>query len=227
MRMNFALAAVLTLGAFTLPARVALAANEGILGKWSITLDTPETPLTIEVEFKKSQTGSITGNVTGSVAPVPNLRFNDPYLEFVISARDAQFLLKGVLKQGALTGRWEQVGKSNSGYWNGVQRSPASVSANDHLEGSWHLIVKIPQNDQSFELRFERQGDSIAGFIGWSGGPVVPIPEVTFKDDKLTLVLNIFDNSYRFEGTLKEGLLSGYWYARGPFIATRKPQQEK
>ncbi len=225
MRTNLALAAVLTLLGFTLPAKVALTADAAILGKWSITLETPETPFTFEVEFQKPGTGPITGAVAGGGTPVAGLRFNDPYLEFAITVRNEKFFLKGVWKQGALTGRWEE--GNRSGYWNGVRRSPAPVSANDRLEGSWRLTVKIPKNDQYFNLRIERQGDLIEGAIGWSDGFMVPIREVSFKDDKLTFEVNVLDNSYRFEGTLKEGALSGYWYARGPFVATKRSQQEK
>ena len=74
-----------------------------------------------------------------------------------------------------------KLGESNSGYWNGARRSPGPVSENGSLEGSWHLVVKIPKNDQSFELQLERRGDWIEGAIGWSSGFMVPIQEATFK----------------------------------------------
>jgi hypothetical protein len=222
MRKKLVLTTLLMLVSFALSARPALAGTETILGKWSITLEMPETPLTIEVEFQKTQSASITGTVIGSPVPVANLRFNDPYLECVLSVREAQLQLKGVLKKGALQGRWEQIGETKSGYWEGVRRSPTTTSTNDNLEGSWKLIIKIPQYNQSFELQLDRQGDSIVGAIGWSGGLMAPLQEVTYKDGKLTFALDVLDNSYRFEGTLKEGMLSGNWYARGPFTATRK-----
>ena len=74
MGIEFALAGILTLFAFTLPARAALKGDEVILGKWSITLETPEAPLTVEVEFQKPRAGLITGTVFGGAAPVTNLR---------------------------------------------------------------------------------------------------------------------------------------------------------
>ena len=190
-----------------------------VAGKWTVQADTPQGPMELGFDLKL-EGGQLVGTVTTlqSVIPMSELKFEDPQLSMQINVMGGDFKLTGVLKEGKLTGTWEQIGGEMKGTWT-AQRDAAPSSApvptaqpSTGIDGSWNSVAVTPEGDLAFGMELKSSGSTIEGRL-IAGGATIPISKASFADGKLSFEIEYDGGLYRIEATLAGDKLSGKWSA--------------
>src|SRR6059036_768098 len=220
------LALVLALGA-PLPG---FAGVEAILGKWLAKAETPAGPVELEIEIRQEGAQLVGTAVTLQASiPLQNLVFEEPNISVELRGAGGQtFRLKGTLKDGRFSGTYEQVGGDMKGPWSMERRAaPASAPATDTgISGTWSSVSVTPNGDLALVLELKQEGEKVTGTVGSEMG-TLPIKDGSYKDNALRYDVEFGGNTYRTEGTLKDGKFTGKWSTvggtdSGPWSAARK-----
>src|SRR5207247_611213 len=206
---SFAL--VLALGA-PLPG---FAGVEAILGKWLAKAETPTGPIELEIEVRQ-EGAQLVGSAAmlQSSIPLANLVFEEPNISVDLSAGGQTFRLKGTLKDGRFSGTYEQVGGDMKGPWS-MERRAAPASATDTgISGTWSSVSVTDNGDLALVLELKQEGEKVTGTVGSEMG-TLPIKDGSYKDNALRYDVEFGGNTYRTEGTLKDGKFTGKWSTVG------------
>jgi hypothetical protein len=209
----------LAVGFLILILAAALFADNGsVAGKWTVQADSPQGPVQLLLDLK-ADGAQLSGTVTAfeSVIPISEVKFEDPQLTLKISVMQGEFKLSGVLKDGKLSGSWEQIGGDMKGAWT-ADRSEAPASAAPAakptvgIDGIWNSLAVTPEGDLSFDVELKSAGAAVEGKIT-AGGASQPISKGSFADSKLSFELEYAGGMYRIDATLAGDKLTGKWSA--------------
>lgn len=232
MRKNFAVAALSLLLTFGFTTGPGLAGVDSILGKWLAKAETPNGPIEMEFELKQEGNQLVgTAAMMQGIIPLAAIKFEEPSLSMELSLGGNSYKLLGALKEGKLSGTWEQMGGDMKGTWSAERKAVAvpavtAAPAAAGVAGTWNCISVTPNGDLALTLELKQEGDKVSGTIGSDRG-TIPIQAASFKENKLQFDLDLGGTVYRVEGILKEIKIEGKWYPAaggegGSFSATRK-----
>jgi hypothetical protein len=107
----------------------------------------------------------------------------------------------------------------------GVVSSPGMAAAEGIL-GKWLVKAETPNGPMELEFDFQQNGNQLAGTAALTQG-VFPLGAIKFEDSKLSMELQLGDNSYRLLGALAADRFTGTWEQiggdlRGTWMAERK-----
>jgi hypothetical protein len=192
------------------------AGPENIVGKWQVKAQTPDGPMDLEFEFRLEGT-ALAGTISTSRGSMPlaALKFEDPNFSADVPTSNDLFKLVATLKDGKLTGTWEQVGTGGKGTWI-AERKVASVSAapaaagGPAILGAWMVVANTPDGDMPFQAEFRQEGATLTGKMVMPSGEIA-LQKLQFSDNKLTFQLDFRGGTYRVEATLANDKLAGKW----------------
>lgn len=192
------------------------AGDGSIIGKWKVSAETSAGPRELEFEFKQ-EGEKLTGTFsvpefTGTFSMV---KFSAPDLTAELAIADGTFKLSAILKDGKLTGTYEQADGDEKGTWTAVQvartASPSeAASPAAGISGTWDSLAVTPGGDMTAALELKQETDKVTGQISSDMGSL-PILAASFKDNTLQFDLDLGGNLYRVKAELKDGKLVGGW----------------
>jgi hypothetical protein len=92
-----------------------------------------------------------------------------------------------------------------------VSLATASGNRSGPLTGTWECVSHDNQGgDMNFTLKLKQNGERVTGVISAPGADLV-FKSGAFKDNRLEMVIESEDSSYKAEATYKDGKLSGTW----------------
>jgi hypothetical protein len=218
--------------------RTGIAGSESLVGKWLVKAETPNGTRELEFEFKLDGT-TLTGfasSTQGSV-PLSALKFEDPNFSSELNAGSDVYKITGTLKEGKLSGTWEQTGRDSKGAWTAERKAAAAPAAAPAaaggIAGLWNTVAATPNGDLPALMELKMEGDKLSGEIRSDMGSM-PIQAASFSGKALQFDLVLGNSTYRIQATLEGDKLTGGWGPAaggegGAWNATRRaaPPAEK
>jgi hypothetical protein len=194
----------------------------GVAGHWEGAIDTPQQPLAIQVDLKKTG-DKWDGTIT---IPAQNLK-GYPLGDLNISGDSAKFVITGAPGTPTFNGKRSPDGKVLSGeFVQGgtsmtfkltrtgdaqIEPLPKSTPITKDLEGSWAGTLSADGKMLHLGLKLTNQPTGATGTVISvdQGNAQIPVTAVVQTGTHLKLVLRPI--AATFEGDLKNGELTGTW----------------
>jgi hypothetical protein len=215
----------LTLGLFESQAQ---AGAESPIGKWVGKAETPNGLLDFQFEFKQQGSQLVgSGMLMQTTITLSAVKFEDPQLSLELSFGGENYRLISTVKEGKLSGTWQQIGGDLKGSFNAERQGPpAPVTTGGGIAGNWTSVAVAPNGEIVANLDLKLDGEILSGVISSDQGSL-EIQKASFKDDKLQFDLDLGGNVYRIEAALKDDKFTGKWSRvgseeSGAWSATRK-----
>ncbi|MBZ5610753.1 MAG: hypothetical protein LAP38_21020 [Acidobacteriia bacterium] len=196
-------------------------------GHWEGAIQTPETPVAIEIDLAKNSQGQLIGTLAN---PSQNLK-GLPLSDIAVDGKSVQFQIKGTPGDRAFKGALSADGASMSGQYTQagylmsfaltrtgaarIEAAPTSPAISKELEGSWKG-TSASGGELRMVLTNQPDGTSTGSILNVEEGLELPISAITQKGSSVTLEVKAVGASYVAElganaeltGTLKEGSIS-------------------
>jgi len=203
----------LTFGLFVAPAQAGV---ESLVGKWIGKAETPNGPLDLQFEFKQ-QGNQLVGSamLMQTAVNFSAVKFEDPQLSFELSFGGGNYRLSSTVKDGKLSGTWEQIGGDLKGSFSAErQGTPAPLTTGGGIAGDWNSVAVTPNGEIVANLNLKLEGENLSGVISSDQGSL-EILKASFKDGKLQFDLDLGGNVYRIEAAFKDDKFTGKWSSVG------------
>lgn len=221
------MSAAIILG-FILPAvavRADDSANPTGMWRWSYPRKSAPWPdIAVSLERDGNQVAGFVISSTGSERAISNGTYQDGTITFQLPGRFSTFTYTGKLSGETIEGEIKLEGKSltQTRHWKAVRVDSRDPS------GTWKNEVSTNGKTAVTRLRFQREGEKLAGTIAPGKGKMHTIEEGTFKDGKLTFVVRESQSGKEFVRRYRLYLLGDTLIGQtkvgggsGPFKATR------
>jgi hypothetical protein len=203
------------------PTAAALPAAAPIAGTWNTISVTPngEFASTLDLKQEGEAISGTLGSDMGTV-PIQAASFKENKLQFDVDLGGTVYRVEGTLKDNKIEGKWYPAAGGEGGSWSATHRAtgpaptvtPPPAAASGAIEGTWDTVAVTPDGNLTFQTVFKRVGDTLSGQIITSDG-TLPLKKLSFADNKLSFEVDYMGGTYRIEGVLVDGKLSGKWSA--------------
>lgn len=213
----------------------AVTSESDVTGEWDSVAVTPNGDLKLRLDLKKEgeKLGGTISSEMGSLS-LKTASFKDNNLQFEIEVEATTYRVEAALKEGRLSGKWSQLGSTDTGAWSATRKAsaaapaPAPSQAFASLAGGWNSIAVLPDGTNfPLAVTFIQEGETITGSIAGPDGNI-NVQNGKFTSNTLTFEIELMGAKYRVEATLANGKLTGKWSApqgtdSGAWTAERKP----
>jgi hypothetical protein len=219
-------------GALAAPAGAA-----GIAGTWNSISVTPNGDLALTLELRQ-EGDKINGTLSSDMGSVPiqAVSYKENKLQFDVDLGGTVYRVEGIHKENKVEGKWYPAAGGEGGSWNATRKAatpappgtPApAVAASSVIEGTWNTVAVSPDGNLSFQSVFKLVGGALSGQLVTPDG-TIPVQKLSFSDNRLSFEVDYMGGTYRIEGVLANGKLTGRWSAvtgseTGTWSAERKP----
>ncbi len=208
------------------------APGSGISGVWDSLATTPNGDMSATIELKQDGE-KVTGEIRSDMGslPIQAASFKEGKLQFDIELGGGTYRVQAALKDGKLDGGWAPAEGGDGGSWTANRKAASAATvpakaAGNAIVGLWNAVASTPDGDMSFQIEIKQAGDSLSGaFLTPDGN--LPLPKLTFENDKLSFEVEYMGGNYRIELILANEKLTGKWSAisgseSGAFVAERR-----
>jgi len=212
-------------------------AAAGIAGTWNSISVTPngELALTLELKQEGEKINGALSSDRGSL-PIQAASYKENKLQFDVELGGTTYRVEGIHKENKIEGKWYPAAGGEGGSWSATRKAatPApqgtptqALAASSAIEGTWNTVAVSPDGNLTFQTIFKLVGGTLTGQLVTPDG-TIPVQKLSFSDNKLSFEVDYLGGTYRIEGILAGGKLTGKWSAvsgseTGPWSAERKP----
>jgi hypothetical protein len=162
--------------------------------------------------------------------------YKENKLQFDVELGGNTYRVEGTHKENKIDGKWYPTAGGEGGSWSATRKSatPApqgtptqAVSPLSVIEGAWSTIAVTPDGNLTLQTVFKLVGGTLTGQLVTPDG-TVPVQKLSFSENKLSFEVDYMGGTYRIEGILADGKMTGRWSAvggseSGAWSAERKP----
>ncbi len=193
-------------------------------GHWEGAVQTPETPVAVEVDLAKDNQGQLIGTLANPAQNLKGLQLSN----FAVDGKSIQFQVKGTPGERAFKGTLSSDGASMSGQYAQagylmsfaltrtgparIEAAPKNPAISKELEGTWKG-TSSSGGELRMVLANQPGGTSTGSILNTDEGLEIPISAIQQKGASVTLEVKAVGASFEGElnakaelnGTLKEG----------------------
>jgi hypothetical protein len=206
-------------------ARSAEQTNEKLLGTWQGELSiNPSTHLKIQFIVSRNVRGHYSAVLNApEEANLQNIAVNTVSLTgeqvlFVVDEVNGRY--EGTLKDGRMTGKWQQSGASFDLALVPYVKSKVTADVAAHLDGPWNGVLNVPETGQKLAIviNFKADAASANGVTASIDSPDqaafgIPVDDVSVENGNLTV--SVLRPKMGFSGQIQGNQLVGKWIQAG------------